>query len=73
MITLHMEYMSERKLIIDGPTAVPCYIHLYYMVQYMHTNFGYKQRKDSRKDAKLWTYSQDAQFSLMYILNFLSN
>ena len=40
MITLHMEYMSERKLIIDGPTTV------YHMVQYMHTNFGYKQTKE---------------------------
>ena len=46
MITLHMEYMSKRKLIIDSPTAVPCYIHLYDMVQYMHTNFGYKQTKE---------------------------
>ena len=78
MITLHMEYMSKRKLIIDGPTTVPCYIHLYFTITWCYTCTQTldinKLRKDSRKDAKLGTYSHDAQISFIYIfLNFLSN
>ena len=57
MITLHMEYMSRRKLIIDGPTTVPCCIHLYFTITWCN---ACTQTFD---DAKLLINSQDAQIS----------